>query len=263
MKIRAIAFALPLVVGIAACKTSSSQGSTGSTASGSTTASTEGQGNAGQPQADQQTRGAAGPTASGDASAANKGGEASATATPGMGTSGSATGSADTSSGSATASGDVYTSPGTAGSTGTGTGTMSGDTGASASASGSMASGEDMKRHSDDKVVEGKLSKISSKSVTITTDDGTDKMLQVVPETTIQVDGQDARNSDLQEGQPVRASYSNAEGRDVAVEIHVGENLSGSSGSVQEPAQPSTTGSDTSTKPSDSSSPSPGSDRKY
>ena len=52
---------------------------------------------------------------------------------------------------------------------------------------------------------------------------------QVVPQTTVQVDGQDARSADLQEGQPVRASYTDSEGRDVAVEIHAGQDASGGS----------------------------------
>jgi hypothetical protein len=203
MRIRAIAFALPLLVGIA-CKTSSTQRSAG-------TASAEGQRTEGQAQA--------------------------GTTSPG-------------------ASGDVYggTSPGTSAGA---SGTMPGDTG-------STASSADVKGHADDQVVTGKISQVSPQSLTIRSDDGADMTLQVVPQTTVQIDGQDASSTDLQEGQPVRASYSDAEGRDVAVEIHAGQGASGgSSGALPDSGSTGSGSTDTGSSTGSGDTGTTGSDRKY
>ncbi|HET8538375.1 MAG TPA: hypothetical protein VFL83_00755 [Anaeromyxobacter sp.] len=67
--------------------------------------------------------------------------------------------------------------------------------------------------------------------MTIKSDMGDEKTLSVVPETSVMVDGREAQTAELQEGQPVRASFGEVEGKDVAVEIRAGADASGSSGS--------------------------------
>jgi hypothetical protein len=54
----------------------------------------------------------------------------------------------------------------------------------------------------------------------------------------VEIDGQDAKLSDLQEGQEVRASFNQVNGEDVAVQIQAGHGMSSSSsGWVNDPAQ--------------------------
>jgi hypothetical protein len=91
-----------------------------------------------------------------------------------------------------------------------------------------------MPAHSDDEMVSGKLTKVSARSIAIKSEMGEEKTLQIVPQTTVTIDGRDAHQSDLKEGQEVRASYNHVEGKDVAVEIKAGVSGStGSSGSMQ------------------------------
>ena len=205
MYIRAIALALPLVMGIAACKTSSSQSTRGGE-----TASTS------QPPSGQDTA----TTSSGP----HSGTDGSASASGTTGTAGSTT-----SSGTPGIGGDA-TASGTAGSGAYGTGT---DTGASASGtmSGGTMSGtdDDLKGHASDELVSGKVTKVSSSEIAIESAQGESKTLEVVPETLVTIDGRDARPSELQEGQEVRASFNTVEGRDVAVQIKAGHD-SGSTG---------------------------------
>ncbi|HEY6099892.1 MAG TPA: hypothetical protein VIW03_10710, partial [Anaeromyxobacter sp.] len=85
-----------------------------------------------------------------------------------------------------------------------------------------MQPGDRIKAHSDDNVVSGKIARVSRRMVVIETDAGEQKPVFIVPETQIQVDGQDAQRSDLKQGQDVRASFNNVDGRDVAVVIHAG-----------------------------------------
>jgi hypothetical protein len=85
-----------------------------------------------------------------------------------------------------------------------------------------MEPGPQIKGHAEDRVVTGQLGEVSPHSVSIRSSQGTTTTLELVPETSIVVEGREGSYSDLQEGQPVRASYANVEGHDVAVEIHAG-----------------------------------------
>jgi hypothetical protein len=92
-----------------------------------------------------------------------------------------------------------------------------------------MHPGDSVKAHASDKIVSGRISKVSRDRVAIESSQGQKKTLQLVPETAILIDGQDAQRNELKEGQEVRASYNNVEGKDVAVQIEAGQH--GSSGS--------------------------------
>jgi hypothetical protein len=85
-----------------------------------------------------------------------------------------------------------------------------------------MEPGPQIKGHAEDRVVTGQLGEVSPHSVSIRSSQGTTTTLELVPETSIVVEGREGSYSDLQEGQPVRASYAKVEGHDVAVEIHAG-----------------------------------------
>lgn len=200
MRIREIALALPLVIGFAACKTSSTQGSR--------TASTE-EGRTGA--------GASAQAGTGDAGASGRvSGSTTEPSTSGSARSPDGTAPTDTSTGSASSQqGSTYGSS----QQGSSYGSMGG-----ASASG------DMKAHSDDQVVSGKISAVSAESLTITTDSGDRRTLELVPQTSLQVNGQEGRSSDLTEGLPVRASYNTVGDRDVAVDVRAGTGVSDQSG---------------------------------
>ncbi|HEX9052808.1 MAG TPA: hypothetical protein VF841_19935 [Anaeromyxobacter sp.] len=162
MRIRTMALALPLVVGGAACSTTSAQRA--QAAGPPPVAATEREGNAPQNQAENQ---------------------------PGSGVGATAPGAP------ATASGDV-------------------------------------RAHSDDQVISGTIRSVSPRSLTIASEDGSERTLQLVPQTTVSVNGQEAQSTDLQEGQPVRASFSTAEDGEIAVDVRAGsasgEDPSGSTG---------------------------------
>lgn len=100
------------------------------------------------------------------------------------------------------------------------TSSTQGSTTASAGQPATAAPGSVTAAHSDDEVVTGKISRLTPQSVTIATTDGTDKTLQLVPETSIKLDGHDTDKTALEEGLPVRASFSNVQDREVAVEVH-------------------------------------------
>jgi len=94
----------------------------------------------------------------------------------------------------------------------------SGDTGSSAGAAqGGMAQGSE--EHPAGESVQGKVSKISSKAVSITPKGGTAKTLKIGDETTVTIDGKAAKPSQLKQGQMVHASYANHDGEDVAMKI--------------------------------------------
>jgi hypothetical protein len=195
MNVRAIALALPLVVGVAACKTSSTQGSTGSTTASST-----------EPSQSSQNQSTAGhPETGGNASA-------SATVDPGA-TSGSAQGSAS------------------AGTSGEASASTSGGTSADMPA-GAYSSTTTPKAHSDDRTVTGKVTRISEDSLAIDSDMGMEKTLQLVPQTSVTIDGQDAHRTDLKEGQEIRASFNTVDGEDIAVEIEAHQSGSMQGGST-------------------------------
>jgi hypothetical protein len=106
-----------------------------------------------------------------------------------------------------------------------------------------MRPGPDIKGHASDQVVSGDVTAVSASSVSIETDTGT-RVLEIAPETSITVDGEEATFAELAEGEPVRASYSEVEGRDVAVAIEVerapslDEPLGADVPSLPEPASP-------------------------
>ena len=154
--------------------------------------------------------------------------------TPTQARSGSETATGNDRSSTAISGGDQGSEQGT--SPGTGSGSMS---------SGSTASSEHgMRAHSDDRIVRGRVTKVSEKSVEIQSAQGEAKTLQLVPQTSVKIDGQDAQQSDLEEGQEVRASFNSVEGKDVAVEIRAGHQMgSGSSDSMHQGTGSSDTGS--------------------
>jgi hypothetical protein len=117
------------------------------------------------------------------------------------------------------------------GSTATGTepsaGTMGGSSehghmGSEHGAAGSSGAMGDMKGHGDDQTVSGRVSKASGKSLSITSAQGGSKTLRIVPETVVTVNGKTAKPSQVKPGQPVRASYMEHDGENVAVRIDVG-----------------------------------------
>jgi hypothetical protein len=79
--------------------------------------------------------------------------------------------------------------------------------------------GDPVKAHAEDSVVSGKIARVARRFLVIQSDSGDQSTLFIVPETTIQVDGQDAHRSDLKEGQDVRASFDEQDGHYVAVKI--------------------------------------------
>lgn len=78
-----------------------------------------------------------------------------------------------------------------------------------------------VKGHQEDETVSGKLSSVSSQEIQIQSDLGEQRTLQVVPQTVITMEGRDVGVSELQEGQEVRASFSDQEGRPTAVKIEI------------------------------------------
>lgn len=114
--------------------------------------------------------------------------------------------------------------------------TMSGTTpGAAAATPPLMEPGasesSDVKAHSDDQVVSGRIAKVTRRAIAIESDTGERKTLALVPETWITVDGQDAKRTDLQQGQDVRASFNEVNGREIAVMISAGETAADRGGS--------------------------------
>jgi Cu/Ag efflux protein CusF len=105
-----------------------------------------------------------------------------------------------------------------------------------------------MAEHSDDKTVQGTVAKVSKRAIQIQATDGTKKTLKIVPQTLIQVEGQQAKATELKEGQQVRASFNHENGRDVAVRIESGTSGSMNEGSMGTPdhgTSGTTGGSDT------------------
>lgn len=81
-----------------------------------------------------------------------------------------------------------------------------------------MKPGSAVKGHASDQVITGRVGKISGDSVSIESGQGESKKLELAPQTMI--DGKADNKEALKEGQEVRASFSQVEGKDVAVEIH-------------------------------------------
>ncbi len=119
---------------------------------------------------------------------------------------------------------------GTTPGSGTGASASTGSAGSSSSTGSSSTAQGGVKAHSVDQVVSGKISKVSGNELTVSTDGGTDRTLQLVPQTMVTVDGNQATTGDLKEGQQVRASFDVVGGQDVAVEIQAGKNAQNQTG---------------------------------
>jgi hypothetical protein len=74
-----------------------------------------------------------------------------------------------------------------------------------------------------EKVLDGKVSSVYGQTLFIVSPLGQDEVLVILPETVISVDGREAKLSDIQEGQDVRASYDDRDGRNVASRIEAGQ----------------------------------------
>jgi len=86
--------------------------------------------------------------------------------------------------------------------------------------------------HAGDEVIAGRIAGITNDSLLVKTGQGEMRILMLVPETEIQLEGRDASAADLAEGQPVAASFDVVDGQQVAVKVH-----------ALAPAEPSGTGS--------------------
>lgn len=131
-----------------------------------------------------------------------------------------------------------------------------------------MQPGPSIQGHASDEIVVGRITVLSPDAVSIETEQGVTKTLSVVPQTTVELDGREATFDELAEGQPVRASFNEVQGEEIAVKIRAdakttapdtGLGSSGSTGTGALPGGSSDTGSatspgDTSTGSSDTSS---------
>jgi hypothetical protein len=251
MSISKLAPAFPLLLGIA-CSTAGSQSSehtgamwpekqgmmtdAGDTGGSSQQASQQ----ATKPSPDPSKEGTGAGAAS--ASPSETGSDASGTV---IATAGPA-GSSDTGSGSGGAMGSGGSSETMgSGSPSGGTGSTAGDTGASAGASGAAAAGaQDQGAQS----LKGKVSKVSSKEVSITPKGGTAKTLKLSDLTVVTINGKEAKPSQLKQGQAVHASYTSQDGQDVATKIEVSSHHKksashGTSGSTGSGSSSGTSGS--------------------
>lgn len=209
MHVRAIALALPLLMGIActhAEKRSSGTTSTSTVQSGQTASS--------------ETTSEPKTTQEGTTSPSSSDTGASATAQGGQ-TGTSQTGTTATTTEPRTS--QESTASSSASGSDTAMGSSAGTAGATASKDPIIEEGDPVKAHADDEVVSGKIVRVTRRVLVIESDSGDQRSIFLVPETDITVDGQDAHRSDLQQGQDVRASYSTINGRDVAVKVRAGE----------------------------------------
>ncbi len=76
-------------------------------------------------------------------------------------------------------------------------------------------------------IITGAIDRVSPQAVAIMSDVGDVKVLNIVPQTSITIEGMEASSSDLMEGQPVRASFNQVNGQAVAVRIQVMEGTPG------------------------------------
>lgn len=88
-----------------------------------------------------------------------------------------------------------------------------------------MQPGPGIKAHASDQIVQGRVASVSKDSVTIEGRGGQSKSLRLAPETVI--DGKAGNRSALKEGQQVRASFTDVDGKSVAVEIKPGKDAAG------------------------------------
>jgi Cu/Ag efflux protein CusF len=81
-----------------------------------------------------------------------------------------------------------------------------------------MKPGPGVKGHASDQVVSGRVAEVSEEKVKIESKGGESKELELAPQTLI--DGKTGNHQALKEGEQVRASFDEADGKSVAVEIH-------------------------------------------
>lgn len=175
-------------------------------------------------------------TAGGTATApTSTGAEGGAVATP------SQTG--QTTPGEATQGGTSHGTSGTA--TARDDGTLTGEHGAS------TGMGSDLKGHASDQVMMGTVSSVSSETLSIASDMGAARTLHVVPETIITVDGRDGGIADIKEGEQIRASFNEQDGRQIAVKIEAGPTMgsTGTERTTDAPPADTATPSEPSTSP--------------
>jgi hypothetical protein len=112
-----------------------------------------------------------------------------------------------------------------------------------------MQPGPAIQGHGEDQIVFGRIAEATGSQVTIQTPQGEKRTLQIVPETMVQLDGQDAASQDLAEGQPVRASFDVVDGQEVAVKIRAGDVGPASQGTGSSSTDQGTGASDQATPP--------------
>jgi hypothetical protein len=100
--------------------------------------------------------------------------------------------------------------------------TAAGQPGGAAEQDPLMKPGPSVKGHASDQVVSGEIAEVTGSSLTIDTDLGATQVLEIAPETSITVGGAEATWAEVRQGQPVRASFNEVDGRDVAVAVEVG-----------------------------------------
>jgi hypothetical protein len=81
-----------------------------------------------------------------------------------------------------------------------------------------MKQGPAVKGHASDKIISGRVAEVSEDKVKIEGKGGKSKDLELAPQTLI--DGKTGNHQALKEGEQVRASYDEMDGKSVAVEIH-------------------------------------------
>lgn len=129
---------------------------------------------------------------------------------------GSASGSAGSSDSGSSMQGGSESQGGSMGQSDTGAGSMGKSSGKSAGMTGS-------KKHAGMHHVSGKISQVSSESVTITPTKGEAKTLKIGPDTKVSMNGKSAQATDLKEGQQVRATFDSSGGEDTATRIWTGK----------------------------------------
>jgi hypothetical protein len=182
MHVRALALALPFVLGIA-CRTSSTESSSTS----GKTAAAEGSSYANDP-------------ASGVRAEEGTGTDAGNTAS----TQSTTTSSAEIAKSNPATSGSSAT-----GSTGTGRDPLM------------VQDHQPIKAHASDQVLSGTVSSAGSGSISVRSDTGQSKTLRIVAQTSITRDGVDVQGSQIQAGDQVHASFNQVQGDDIAVVIEI------------------------------------------
>jgi hypothetical protein len=94
-----------------------------------------------------------------------------------------------------------------------------------ASAAGAPAS--DLRAHTGDQVISGRVASISGDLVTIDSGVTGKQTLAIATETLVTVDGRAAHVSDLAPGQDVQASFNDVNGKPTAVRIQAGQGVGG------------------------------------